>query len=318
MDMRTLLALVICLASAIAATQDIVTTPWMVKARQELRDAGLTEFADRWGHQIKQTRYEMAVSVFGGTDRLKELVKKGITLSDANLALLKRSRPLLPKLKRLALELRRELIALGVDFAEFSKSLDELTSDVGFIVTPIKDYQPGQEPEWVRDSINDLKNAGLLVGYPDGNFHHRGKSNYEFAVATHAAWDYLNKIYEAFRAREKRVAEAHPDDAEARKLQATLLKEWNSICKWQPQVAKIKTLVTEFQKELAMLGVDVPELLALFPKYKKYFASYVPPQVGSRYGSFPDVPAEHWAAGAVETLRKAGILVGYPDHKFRG
>ncbi len=27
---------------------------------------------------------------------------------------------------------------------------------------------------------------------------------------------------------------------------------------------------------------------------------------------FPDVPKDHWAFAAVETVRKAGIIVGYP------
>lgn len=29
-------------------------------------------------------------------------------------------------------------------------------------------------------------------------------------------------------------------------------------------------------------------------------------------GGFPDVPADHWAARAVETLRQRGIVTGYP------
>lgn len=34
--------------------------------------------------------------------------------------------------------------------------------------------------------------------------------------------------------------------------------------------------------------------------------------------NFPDVPDNHWAYEAVEGLKKAGILVGYPDGLFRG
>ena len=32
-------------------------------------------------------------------------------------------------------------------------------------------------------------------------------------------------------------------------------------------------------------------------------------------GPFPDVPKDHWAAAAVETLRQRGIVVGYPPSK---
>ncbi len=33
---------------------------------------------------------------------------------------------------------------------------------------------------------------------------------------------------------------------------------------------------------------------------------------------FKDVPADHWAAEAVNTLAQQGILKGYPDNTFRG
>lgn len=32
-------------------------------------------------------------------------------------------------------------------------------------------------------------------------------------------------------------------------------------------------------------------------------------------GPFSDVPKDHWAAAAVETLRQRGIVVGYPASK---
>ena len=37
------------------------------------------------------------------------------------------------------------------------------------------------------------------------------------------------------------------------------------------------------------------------------------PPAGSR--PFSDVPKDHWAAAAVETLRQRGIVVGYPAAK---
>ena len=33
---------------------------------------------------------------------------------------------------------------------------------------------------------------------------------------------------------------------------------------------------------------------------------------------FPDVPRNHWAFEAVERVRKAGIMIGYPDGTFGG
>src|SRR5580704_4255239 len=33
---------------------------------------------------------------------------------------------------------------------------------------------------------------------------------------------------------------------------------------------------------------------------------------------FQDVPADHWAYDAVNTLQKAGIVIGYPDGTYGG
>lgn len=35
-------------------------------------------------------------------------------------------------------------------------------------------------------------------------------------------------------------------------------------------------------------------------------------------GTFPDVPAKHWASASVDTLAELGILLGYPDGEFKG
>jgi len=35
-------------------------------------------------------------------------------------------------------------------------------------------------------------------------------------------------------------------------------------------------------------------------------------------GPFPDVPADHWAAGAVKRMAESGIMKGYPGGEFKG
>lgn len=44
----------------------------------------------------------------------------------------------------------------------------------------------------------------------------------------------------------------------------------------------------------------------------------VPALSGSCADTFRDVPANHWAADAVNTLADAGVLKGYPDGTYRG
>jgi FtsZ-binding cell division protein ZapB len=39
---------------------------------------------------------------------------------------------------------------------------------------------------------------------------------------------------------------------------------------------------------------------------------------GAASGPFADVPADHWAYQAVDTLQKAGIVIGYPDGTYGG
>jgi S-layer homology domain len=39
---------------------------------------------------------------------------------------------------------------------------------------------------------------------------------------------------------------------------------------------------------------------------------------GASAQNFPDVPENHWAYDALETMKKNGLLVGYPDGLFRG
>ena len=38
----------------------------------------------------------------------------------------------------------------------------------------------------------------------------------------------------------------------------------------------------------------------------------------ARQAEYPDVPQNHWTYSAIETLSSGGILVGYPDGRFRG
>jgi hypothetical protein len=37
-----------------------------------------------------------------------------------------------------------------------------------------------------------------------------------------------------------------------------------------------------------------------------------------KHHSFPDVPADHWAAQAVQLVADLGIMIGYPDGTFNG
>lgn len=69
-------------------------------------------------------------------------------------------------------------------------------------------------------------------------------------------------------------------------------------------ILSLKSLVTRFTPELTLLGQNMSTV-------QEWLATLgIPPP-------FSDVPPTHWAYQSVETLRKAGIMIGYPDNHFR-
>ena len=76
----------------------------------------------------------------------------------------------------------------------------------------------------------------------------------------------------------------------------------------------VSTSRVAMAKEIESLRGTVAQLTAL-----------VNTMVGSQHRiqnelstEFPDVPENHWAYEAVETLAKSGLAVGYPDGQFKG
>ena len=71
---------------------------------------------------------------------------------------------------------------------------------------------------------------------------------------------------------------------------------------------------------LLVLGASLSASAApKHPAHKKHMAKPAPvasdrpePSTQGMPGGFRDVPPDHWAARSVETLRRAGIVKGYP------
>ena len=59
------------------------------------------------------------------------------------------------------------------------------------------------------------------------------------------------------------------------------------------------------RKVLTFLGASLVIVLAM-------------PAFAQQAEPFKDVPTDHWAYQAVESLREKGIVIGYPDGYFRG
>ncbi len=164
-------------------------------------------------------------------------------------------------------------------------------------------------PEWVPSTVGRLKKEGLLVGYPDGLGYTRiaGANRYEYAVATHASFCYLQNSLVALR-----------EDLTSPKFRPSTPNQFSKavnediaiMSTWKPLVSDIERLAVEFAPEL--LELKVPAGLA--QEVRKLNATLS--KVLSSAKPFTDVPSNHWAADATNTLKRAGILVGYPSGKF--
>ena len=82
-------------------------------------------------------------------------------------------------------------------------------------------------------------------------------------------------------------------------------------------------MLREFAPEIKKQGADVALLRKQLDGCKpllKCLADQFDRAILLRGGTsrFPDVPFAHWAERHIQELRDAGILIGYPDAKFRG
>jgi hypothetical protein len=150
---------------------------------------------------------------------------------------------------------------------------------------------------WAYDAIQTLADAGLIIGGPEG----RDVTRDEWALALLRLARSLDELgppdLGRYVSRERvRAALATlvrvcwPDVEEAVTRQGQGGRE--TLHAWLAGIKKGNWLYETAQAILR----DVGEAPVAQP--------------------FPDVPRDHWAFGAVERLRKAGIVIGYPDGRF--
>lgn len=133
------------------------------------------------------------------------------------------------------------------------------------------------ENHWAYEALQNMKTNGLLVGYPDGLFRgNRPASRYELAVAVHATWaklkgitdglqnqiDELKKIVEGMKGQGGGGgSDVTKADLEAVIAQLNALKaDQAKMNGWGDDIANLKKMSAEFQKELASMGVDVTQM----------------------------------------------------------
>lgn len=122
------------------------------------------------------------------------------------------------------------------------------------------------ENHWAYDALENLKREGILVGYRDGTYKGpRDLTRYELAVALNAAYQRLKTMYDglAGQVSEIRAGMGRGGDGNTAGLEARLKAvedQLRGMSKLNDDVAAMKKMADEFQKELASLGVDVEAL----------------------------------------------------------
>jgi hypothetical protein len=129
------------------------------------------------------------------------------------------------------------------------------------------------ENHWAYEALREMKNNGLLVGYPDGLFRGpRPASRYELAVAIHATYKHLKNITDGLNGRiddlKKVVDNIKPGSAGVSQAELDNLKQAISALQtsqknmqaWGDDIANLKKLAATFEKELSSMGVDVEAL----------------------------------------------------------
>jgi opacity protein-like surface antigen len=155
--------------------------------------------------------------------------------------------------------MKRLLIGLGVAIAI------TFAGNVWAQVPP--DVPPGH---WAYDAIEELFDLGVLKGYPDGTF--KGKvplTRYEFAVAIRDALAAIRQQIDEVRAQIPTGQAPGPTPPtppapgevftreEKEKLGRIPADTAERLQRLEEAIARINRLATEFQDELASLGVDV-------------------------------------------------------------
>jgi hypothetical protein len=117
---------------------------------------------------------------------------------------------------------------------------------------------------WAYEALKNMKNDGLLVGYPDGLFRgQRPASRYELAVAIHATYQKLKGMYDGLDSQIKALSaslDGKADKADLQNLRDALTALQNDVAgmkAWGDDIANLKKLADKFDKEIASLGVDV-------------------------------------------------------------
>ncbi|MFI5385951.1 MAG: S-layer homology domain-containing protein [Fimbriimonadales bacterium] len=150
----------------------------------------------------------------------------------------------------------------------------------------------------------------------DWYWHRRTPRRSEIAAATRIAVSNLKSGLVEIQSEMSRIALAGPVAKELRRGWSLLFPQFKSD--FAVLSTDLPRLIYEFYGELVAQGADPDEMIATVEQQCEIIDNLRLPHVGERIGPFSDVPASHWAAGATNELKGAGILVGDGSGHFGG
>lgn len=128
-----------------------------------------------------------------------------------------------------------------------------------------------------------LRRAGIINAFPDGTGGNVPEKRNQFAIAVARLLPLLSPSQDL-----------SPEPVALRRgIHQTLVQNPEAL-------AALLTLMDEFMSEIREYAPGVTQVREQLVELQKTFRP------------FPDVPKDHWAYQAVEAVRRAGIMVGYP------
>jgi hypothetical protein len=118
------------------------------------------------------------------------------------------------------------------------------------------------ENHWVYQALLNMKNEGILVGYPDGMFRGgRPASRYELAGAINAAYQKLRGMIMGLQEQIdaiKGMPGGNPDEMAALRRELDALKaQVAAMSRYGDDIDALKRMTATFERDLAAMGVDV-------------------------------------------------------------
>ena len=125
------------------------------------------------------------------------------------------------------------------------------------------------ENHWAYQALSNIKDK-IVFGYPDGFYRgNRMMSRYEFAVAINQAWTKMMGMFDGVNSKIAALESSVEDlkkntgngGADGLQQQINELKnQVNGMAGWQKSISDLQKLSSEFEKDLAALGVDVDSM----------------------------------------------------------